>query len=133
MGQFLDFKMVDSKIVASQVQELQVIIHEIHAEGMVLGESFQVATVIEKLPSAWKDFENYLKHKRKEMNRDYLVVRLRIKEDNRGFDKKGAHTTIEVKANFVELGQGSKIKKHNKGKSSKLGPKGGISKRQKFL
>ena len=133
MGQFLDFKMVDSKIVASQAQELQVIIHEIHAEGMVLGERFQVATVIEKLPLAWKDFENYLKHKRKEMNMDYLVVRLRIEEDNRGFDKKGAHTTIEVKANFVELGQGSKIKKHNKGKSSKLGPKGGISKRQKFL
>ena len=52
-----------------------------------------------------------------------LVVRLHIKEDNRWYDKKGAHTSIEVKANFVELGQGSKTKKHNKGKSSKLGPK----------
>ena len=47
--------MVDSKNVVSQVQELQVIIHEIHDEGMVLGESFQVAAVIEKLPPAWKD------------------------------------------------------------------------------
>ena len=63
MDLFLDFKMVYSKTVASQVQELQVIIHEIHAEGMVLGESFQVAAVIEKFPSAWKDFKNYLKHK----------------------------------------------------------------------
>ena len=55
--------MVDSKTMASQVQELQVTIHEIHAEGMVLGESFQVATVIEKLPPTWKDFKNYLNHK----------------------------------------------------------------------
>ena len=52
MGRFLDFKMVDSKTMDSQVQELQVIIHEIHAKGMVLGESFQVAPVIEKLPPA---------------------------------------------------------------------------------
>ena len=68
VGRFLDFKMVDSKTVASQVQELQVMIHEIHAEGMVLGESFQVVAVIEKLPLTWKDFKNYLKHKRKEMS-----------------------------------------------------------------
>ena len=52
--------MVDSKTMVSQVQELQVIIHEIHAEGMVLGKSFQVVAVIEKFPPAWKDFKNYL-------------------------------------------------------------------------
>ena len=74
VGQFLDFKMVDSKTMANQVQELQVIIHEIHAEGMVLGESFQVATGIEKLPLTLKDFKNYLKHKQKEMSMKYLLV-----------------------------------------------------------
>ena len=63
MGRFLDYKMVDSKTVASQVQELQVILHKIHAEGMTLSETFQVATIIEKLPPAWKNFKNYLKHK----------------------------------------------------------------------
>ena len=66
------------------------------------------------------------------MSIEDLVVRLRFEEDNRGSDKKGAHTSIEVKANFVELGQGSKTKKHNKGKGSKLGPKRGVSKKQKF-
>ena len=68
------------------------IIHEIHIEGMVLGESFQVATIIEKLTPTWKDFENYLEHKRKEMSMEDLAVRLHIKEDNRGSDKKGTHT-----------------------------------------
>ena len=33
----------------------------------------------------------------------------------------------------MELGQGSKTKKHNKEKGSKLGLKGGVSKNQKFL
>ena len=42
VGRFLEYKMVDSKTVMSQVQELQIILHEIHAEKMVLGESFQV-------------------------------------------------------------------------------------------
>ena len=62
-----------------------------------------------------------------------LVVRLRIKGDEKWSDKKGAHTSTEVKANFVELGKGSKTKKHNKGKGSKLGPKGRVSKKQNFL
>ena len=83
VGWFLDFKMVDSKTFLSQVQEFQVILHEIHAEGMVLSESFQAAALIEKLPNGWKDFKNYLKHKRKEMTVEELVVRLRIEEDNR--------------------------------------------------
>ncbi|KAL2470458.1 zinc knuckle (CCHC-type) family protein [Abeliophyllum distichum] len=63
VGRFLEYKMVDSKSVISQVQELQVILHEIHSEGMVVSKSFQVACIIEKLTPAWKDFKNYLKHK----------------------------------------------------------------------
>ena len=81
MGQFLDYKMVDSKTVVSQVQELQVILHEILVEGMMLSETFQVAAIIEKLPPALKDFKNYLKHKRKEMSIKELVIRLRIEEN----------------------------------------------------
>ncbi|WJZ85230.1 hypothetical protein VitviT2T_004776 [Vitis vinifera] len=133
VGRFLDYKMVDSKTVVSQVQELQVILHEIHAEGMMLSETFQVAAIIEKLPPAWKDFKNCLKHKRKEMSIEDLIIRLRIEEDNRRSEKKGVHTLNEAKANFVEHGQSSKAKtNNNKGKGSKLGPKGGISKKPKF-
>ena len=55
VGRFLDYKMVDSKTVISQVQEIQVILHEIHAEGMNLPEDFEVASIIEKLPPAWKE------------------------------------------------------------------------------
>ena len=41
VGKFLDYKILDSKTVISQVQDLQVILHDIHAEGVSLSESFQ--------------------------------------------------------------------------------------------
>ena len=83
----------------------------------MLSEKFQVLAIIEKLPSAWKDFKNYLKHKGKEMGFEDLIIRLRIEEDNMGFEKKRAHNPSKAKANFVEHGQGSKFKKaNNKGK-----------------
>ena len=50
---------------------------------MSVSESFQVATIIEKLPPSWKDFKNYLKYKHKEMRLEDLIVRLRIEEENR--------------------------------------------------
>ncbi|KAK3038697.1 hypothetical protein RJ639_028151 [Escallonia herrerae] len=109
VGKFLDFKMMDSKTVISQVQEFQLILHDIHAEGMVLGESFQVAALIEKLPPTWKDFKNYLKHKRKEMKLEDLIVRLRIEEDNRQSEKKAGNYHQEAKANMVEQVHKSEI------------------------
>ena len=84
---FLDYKMLDSKTLISQVQDLQVILHDIHAEGMSLSESFQVVAIIEKLPPLWKELKNYLKHKQKEMRLEDLIVRLRIEKDNRAYEK----------------------------------------------
>ncbi|KAL0282451.1 UNVERIFIED_CONTAM: hypothetical protein Sradi_7261200 [Sesamum radiatum] len=57
VGKFLNFKMIDSKMIMNQVQEFQMILHELHAEGMKLSKSFQVAGIIEKLPLLWKDFK----------------------------------------------------------------------------
>ncbi|KAK0596722.1 hypothetical protein LWI29_018407 [Acer saccharum] len=115
VGRFLDYKMIDNKTVISQVQELQLILHEIHAENMVLSESFQVAAVIEKLPPSWKEFKNYLKHKRKEMGLEDMIVRLRIEEDNRRSEKRGS--SIEAKAHIVEKGPNKKRKHSGDGSS----------------
>ena len=124
VGKFINYKMLDSKTVISQVQDLQVILHDIHAEGISLSESFQVATIIEKLPPLWKEFKNYLKHKHKEMRLEDLIVRLRIEEDNRAFETKAGKGIMEFKANVIEQEQTShnnKKRKHN-GNGSKQGP-----------
>ncbi|GJU25638.1 hypothetical protein Tco_1164259 [Tanacetum coccineum] len=39
VARFLDYKMVDSKSVTHQVQDLQVLLHNIHAEGMTLKDN----------------------------------------------------------------------------------------------
>ncbi|GJR38873.1 pol polyprotein [Tanacetum coccineum] len=143
VARFLDYKMVDSKSVVSQVQDLQVLLHDIHAEGMTLSETFQVAAIIEKLPPSWVEFKNYLKHKRKEMSVEDLVVRLRIEEDNK-LAQKDTYTPDSAKANMVEhAGSSSRFNskgnkkdkrkndKKSKGKSEYLAPKAGIVK-QKF-
>ncbi|XP_073133324.1 uncharacterized protein [Henckelia pumila] len=122
--------MIDSKSVISQVQELQVLLHEIHAEGMVLSETFQVAAIIEKLPPTWNDFNNYLKHKQKEMNVEELIVRLRIEEDNKSSEKR-LYSSSAAKANIIEQKKSSKAKRFAGG-GSKLGPKKDTFKK-KFL
>ena len=93
-GNFLNYKMLDSKTVINQVQDLQVILHDIHAEGMSLSESFQVAVIIEKLLPLWKEFKNYLKHTWKKMRLEDLIVRLRIEEDNRASEKKAGKVSL---------------------------------------
>ena len=100
----------------------------------MLSETFQVDAIIEKMSLTWKDFKNYLRHKRKEMSIEDLVIRLHIKEDNRGSEKKMAQNSNEAKANFVEHSQSSNFKKgNNKGKDTKLRPKGGVFKKENFL
>ncbi|KAL0307597.1 UNVERIFIED_CONTAM: hypothetical protein Sangu_3020700 [Sesamum angustifolium] len=111
VGKFLNFKMVDSKTVMNQVQEFQIILHDLHAEGMKLRESFQVASMIEKLPPLWKDFKNYLKHKRKEMGLEDLIVKLRIEEDNRLSEMKSGKLQIEAKVNLMEQNGNTSIKR----------------------
>ena len=71
--------------------------------------------------------EELLKHKRKEMRLEDLIVRLRIEEDNRASEKKAGKAIMESKANVVEQGQTShnnKKRKHNDN-----GPKQGPTKK----
>nr|GEY28168.1 hypothetical protein [Tanacetum cinerariifolium] len=113
VARFLEYKMVDSKNVVSQ------------------------------LPPSWVEFKNYLKHKRKEMSVEDLVVRLRIEEDNM-LALKDTCTPDSAKTNMIEhvgsssmsnpKGKGKEKKKNDKkskGKSEYLTPKAGIVK-QKF-
>ncbi|XP_070029830.1 uncharacterized protein [Nicotiana sylvestris] len=102
VAKFLDYKMIDNKTVGTQVQEFQLIFHDLIAEGMVLNEAFQVAAMIEKLPPSWRDFKNYLKHTRKEMKLEDLVICLKIEEDNKTAEKKSRGNSMIKGANIIE-------------------------------
>ncbi|KAL0285667.1 UNVERIFIED_CONTAM: hypothetical protein Sangu_2769300 [Sesamum angustifolium] len=78
---------------------------------MKLSKYFQVVAMIEKLPPLWKDFKNYLKHKRKKMGLEDLIIRLRIEEDNCLSEMKSGKLQIEAKANLIELNGNTSIKR----------------------
>ncbi|TYK03675.1 pol polyprotein [Cucumis melo var. makuwa] len=92
VGKCLDYKMVDSKTVISQVQEIQ-------------------------------DFKNYLKHKRKEIKLEELVVRLGIEENNRKAEKCIIDSTIDPKANIVENRPHNNKKRKFSGEGSNKKPR----------
>ena len=116
LSKFLKYIMVDTKTIMKQVDELQVLIHELHLEGCLINDHFQVGAIIEKLPPSWNDFKIYLKHKRREMTMEDLILRLRVEEDHRKGDKNEA-PIIEAKANMAE-GKTS-IQKFQKSKGKK--------------
>ncbi|KAF3679213.1 putative phosphoserine aminotransferase, chloroplastic-like [Capsicum annuum] len=135
VARFLDFKMIDSKSVVSHVQELQVIIQDLLGEGislkntlvepienvlsthinwfvgLIVNDAFQVAAIIEKLLPMWKDFKNYLKHKRKEMTVENLIVRLRIKDDNEDVKRRSKGNSTINGAHIVEDDQNNPKKR----------------------
>ncbi|PHU13801.1 hypothetical protein BC332_15006 [Capsicum chinense] len=122
VARFLDFKMIDSKPVVSQVQELQVIIHDLLAEGLIVNDAFQVAATIENLPPMWKDFKNYSKHKRKEMTIEDLIVRLRIEEDNKATERRSKGNSTINGAHIIENDQNN-FKKRKKVEQGNNQPK----------
>ncbi|PHU06891.1 hypothetical protein BC332_23380 [Capsicum chinense] len=134
--------MIDNKYVVSQVQELQVIIHDLLAEGMILtytfveqfkhvlsirmnfivslivNEAFLVEAIIEKLPPMWKDFKNYLKHKCIEMSVEDLIVRLCIEENNKVIERRSRGNSAMNEANIVEDDQNNFKKRKKAGNES---------------
>ncbi|XP_050217643.1 uncharacterized protein LOC126668494 [Mercurialis annua] len=79
VSRYLKYQMTDNKSVKAQSHEVQKIAHEI-------GEQFQVAVLIDKLPPSWKDFKSSLRHKTKDFLLESLITRLRIEEEARKQD-----------------------------------------------
>jgi len=73
---------------------------------MILPETFQVATIVERLPPTWRDFNNYLKHKRKELKLEDLIVRLTIKKDNQKSEKMSNKNSYKAKTNVIKDSKG---------------------------
>ena len=67
------YQMTDDRLVEAQSHEIQKIAQEIISEGMPLDNQFQVAVIIDKLSSLWKEFKNILRDKTKEFLLESLL------------------------------------------------------------
>ncbi|XP_021743406.1 uncharacterized protein LOC110709492 [Chenopodium quinoa] len=83
VSKFNNFKMIDSRPVMKQFHEIQRILGSFRQHNINLDETFIVSSIIDKLPSSWKDFKNALKHKKDDINLEGLASHIRIEEEIR--------------------------------------------------
>ncbi|GKE10201.1 hypothetical protein Tco_1413752, partial [Tanacetum coccineum] len=62
VSNFNNYKMVDSRTVMKQFNELLRILGQYTQHGLKMDESISISSIIDKLPPSWKDFKHTLKH-----------------------------------------------------------------------
>ncbi|GJZ13450.1 zinc finger, CCHC-type containing protein [Tanacetum coccineum] len=80
VSNFINYKMIDSRLVLEQYNELHGILGRFTQHKMNIDEAIQVSCIIDKLPPSWKDFKHTLKHKKEELTLVELGSSLRIEE-----------------------------------------------------
>ncbi|KAF7807945.1 uncharacterized protein G2W53_040106 [Senna tora] len=75
-----------------------------------MDESIIVSSIIDKLPSSWKDFKKNLKHKKEDISLEQLGNHLRLEEEYRKQDAE-KETNVQEKVHMVEEGQSNRTSK----------------------
>ncbi|GJT59949.1 zinc finger, CCHC-type containing protein [Tanacetum coccineum] len=117
VSNFNNYKMVDSRPVMEQFNELLRILGQYTQHGLKMDESIYVSSVIDKLPPSWKDFKYTLKHGKDDLSLIQLGNHLRIEESLRAqeSDKGKGKEVVRPSVNMIEEGK-NKNNKQNKGK-----------------
>ncbi|GKA35137.1 hypothetical protein Tco_0721628 [Tanacetum coccineum] len=118
VSNFNNYKMIDSRPVMEQFNELLRILGQYTQHGLKMDESISVLSVIDKLPPSWEDFKHSLKHGKDDLSLVQLSSHLRIEESlkaqesNKGKRKE----VVGPSVNMMEEGGKNKNNKQNKGK-----------------
>ncbi|KAK2998418.1 hypothetical protein RJ639_024094, partial [Escallonia herrerae] len=99
---FLQFQMLEEKDVSSQIHEFHLVVVELSKEEMPPLEPFVTGSLIEKLPESWSDYKSMMKHKRKDMTLEDVIVQIRIEEKNKSCEKATKAKEFTSKANLIE-------------------------------
>ncbi|VFQ77953.1 unnamed protein product [Cuscuta campestris] len=122
VSNFNNYKMVDSRPVMEQYNELLRILGQFAQHNMAMDESISVSSIIDKLPPSWKECKRELKHNKEEMNLVELGTHLRIEESIRDQEgKKVKDIAGPSSINMVKDEGFTKVKNKSKGKKRKSG------------
>ncbi|CAM8923485.1 unnamed protein product [Rhodiola kirilowii] len=95
VSKFNSYKMVDSRLVMEQFNELTRILGQFAQYSMKMDDTILVSSIIDKLPPSWKDFKHSLKHKKEELSLEQLGGELRVEESIRMQEDVKQKETIE--------------------------------------
>ncbi|KAJ9536784.1 hypothetical protein OSB04_un000008 [Centaurea solstitialis] len=116
VSKFNSYKMVDSRPIMDQMYEIEHILSMFTQHNMNMDESIQVASIIDKLPSSWKDVKKNLKHRKDDMSLKELGKHLLVEEQYRMENKSNEDASkvhvVEEKGETSKAG-GKKRKRHN--------------------
>nr|GEU79007.1 copia-like retrotransposon [Tanacetum cinerariifolium] len=121
VSKYLEFVMVEGKMIMGQVHELQVLVNKLKALSVPITEAFQVGAILTKLPPSWKSFSKKMLNKTEDYSLDDLLMFLRIEEGARTRDKRGKDVS-----NVYHVQGESSTKRVNRNNSQKA--KLGVSK-----
>ena len=76
--------------------------NDLVTEHIKLPEPFMAGYLIETLLDSWKYYKNIMKHKRKQMSLEDVIIHIRIEEQNKSRDKAERANELSSKANVVE-------------------------------
>ncbi|KAH7861680.1 hypothetical protein Vadar_029250 [Vaccinium darrowii] len=77
---FFSYKMVDARSVVEQFHEIMHILNQFSQHNMNMDGSISVSSIIDKLPSTWKDVKKSLKHGKEEMTLEQLGQHFQVEE-----------------------------------------------------
>nr|GEW90910.1 hypothetical protein [Tanacetum cinerariifolium] len=122
VSNFNNYKMVNSRPVIEQYNELLRILGQYTQHSLKMDESNYVSSIIDKLPPSWKDFKHTLRHGKDDLSLVQLGRHLRIEESLRAQDSdKGKGKEVGgPSVNMTEEGGKNKHHKQNRGKNGPM-------------
>ena len=116
---FRNFQMTKDRDVWTQINDYHLLINDLAIEDIKLPEAFVVDYLVETFPKSWKDYKNNMKHKRKQMPLEDVIIHIKIEKQNQNRDKVEKAKELSSKANVVE----EKPKpENNRSRKQTLGP-----------
>ncbi|GJX37897.1 hypothetical protein Tco_0251200 [Tanacetum coccineum] len=103
VSNFNNYKMVNSRHVMEQYNELFGIVGRFTQHKMNMDETIQVSCVIDKLHPSWKDYKHILKHRKEELTLVELGSHLRIEESLRAQDSDKPKSNNVVGSSVVNM------------------------------
>ncbi|CAH9095117.1 unnamed protein product [Cuscuta europaea] len=119
VSDFYHYKMMDSRPVMEQYNEILRILGQLTQHNMKMDECVAVAMIIEKLPPTWKDYKRDLKHGNEELSLLQLGSHIQIEESLRIQEGDKNKAKPDVGQPTVHMVEVNKNNQNHKGKCIK--------------